>query len=167
MRALLLEERVNFELFANKQRFYLFRNLGSVRSDPKHFVTNRHTLRLTTMEQVLNPIVSYIGPIVGVYLGATVLVAALKALTRSKNFAAPRLTMKGHIANWLLWPETLLKRKPEHQALSLEALQKEATRKTKRKGNPAGLTDFGEKWYETPYKHAVEMVKQKRLSPLG
>ena len=126
-----------------------------------HHFTENSTPMATEMVQV-------VAGGVALAVVVAVLLNAIKAATRGKHKAAPRLTLKGHAANWLLWPEALLKRKPEFQRLTFEALQKEATRKTKKKGQKnSGLTDFGETWYETAYKHAVQMLQDKQLSPLG
>ena len=110
-------------------------------------------------------------PLVAI-LGGAVTVALLfktaKAYMRPKRYAAPRLTLKGHILNLLLWPEALLRRKPAFQKLSFEALQKDASKKTgNKKGTTKRLKDFGEDWYEKPYRHSVEMLQSKQLSPLG
>lgn len=94
-------------------------------------------------------------------LGSLVLFHLFRALTRSKFSAPSRITWKGSILNWLLWPEALMKRKPAFKKITLAALKKAATK------NAKGLNDFGDTWFETAYAHAADMVNGRNLSSLG
>ena len=74
-------------------------------------------------------------------VGIALLVLALnhirKVLSRGKYHATSRISWKGFMFNLALWPESILKRKPAFQKLTLAALKKSAVKGAK------GLDDFG------------------------
>ena len=86
-----------------------------------------------TMELSLNTVAIAIANLVAML----VLRHIGKIIGRPKYHAASRITWKGYVLNWALWPETLLKRKPNFRKMTLEALKKSAMK------NAKGLTDFG------------------------
>lgn len=88
------------------------------------------------------------------------LLKAFRAATRGKYRAPSRITWKGALFNWALWPEAILKRKPAFRKITLESLQKAAIKNAK-------LSDFGDTWYETAFSHAADMLNRRKLSPLG
>lgn len=75
------------------------------------------------------------------FVGLIVLVFVLnhlrKVLSRGKYHATSRISWKGAMFNLALWPESILKRKPAFQTLTLAALKKSAIKGAK------GLNDFG------------------------
>jgi hypothetical protein len=94
-------------------------------------------------------------------VGLAMLRQVLRSLTRGKYSSPSRMTWKGTVFSWALWPEALLKRKAPFRPHTLAALQKAALK------NAKGLTDFGDTWYESVFEHACGMVNARPLSPLG
>jgi hypothetical protein len=74
---------------------------------------------------------------------------------------APRISWKGSLGNFLLAPLAFFQISPVFKPLKLESLQRQASKATK------GLKDFGDKWYEGPYRETMAMVNSSSYSPIG
>lgn len=93
-------------------------------------------------------------------LGGVVLYKVFKTLTRGKYRCPPRLTLKGKIYNWMLWPEMIMKRKNHFKKITIENVEKEAIKRAK-------LTDFGDSWYKVGFQAVIDLINKRKMTPLG